>query len=691
MAGERYASQLLVTDFLQTDVHIRLWLDGAYWTFFSIPFTTAPLALGEFIVSFPQSNEPTFLLSNGRSFGQAITRLVQDLGLPYTVEIDPDTAQALTSITIRATRYEAALDFQPTLIQYSGPGFGGSGQPGLADFGVVTTIQPVFVDRTVVDAGIFGSATGAITLAGRNGTNGVYSYTWADGPLTAARTALRARAYTCLVADTSGASTSVTITVLEDDQLEVVVDRDENDLSLRVSGGRAPYTYRWENGTTLPTRENLGPGNYSCTITDAVGATAQASVTIAAFQFYFSLNPILLALDAGAAYRADPTTKPNLSFLCEVFIEPDYLSEEFVRIGEPIEQPADRQGRTRFEVQTLLDTYLAEHLPAPGQRALTRADSLFKRFFLRTRERFGTPAVDGPQQLQQRNYVVLGGLDYFEYAARTWFSSYQAAVKPFLTWQPNDKAVHVEQPEYLYFMADSFTLTSLTLRVRVSCTDGSTEQFDGDTYVGPRRYEVFCLPVGYDALLLRRFESATRRVLGWSVQVVNSAGVPQSEERRYRLDYRYYPQKRYFLYSNSLGGVNSLACTGDAVGTLTPVQEEADRGPNPNYDPLLGDTVVLDRSGTMVLNVSTGLLSRAEMLHLQEFVLSRRVTMVTAGGYYWPGKVKPKALEAVNDSDTVRSYAFDFELPRQRVFSPRLPVASLGNTRPIAAGGGGQL
>jgi hypothetical protein len=678
MAGERLAKQVVQVVNPEDGKWVQLYLGGLYHLFEPSYNGTG---INMFRIIPPQTN---YQRQNALSFVAAVRARILAFSLPYTVTEQEIQLPYCTLVTIEATTYDRALDFQPV------QNFPQNGLPGILQWDQADTIRPVFVDQQVTDAGIFGSATGAVTLTARNGNDGVYTYTWADGPTTASRPDLLAGRYTCVVADTSGASTSVTVLVREDAQLSVVVNRVENDVTLEVGGGLAPYAFVWEDGSTLPTRLDLEPGTYTCTITDARGATTDTAVTISAFQFYFSLNPILLPLDAGDAYRADPTTKPNLSFCCEVYIEPEYLSDEFVRLGDVLEQPADRYGRTTFEVQALLDTYLQEHLPSPGQQAISRADSLFKRFYLLSYERFGEPLEEGPQLLQSTNYVVLGGLDYFEYAARTWQSTYQAAAKPFLTWQPNDKRVYADQPEYLYFMVDSFSVPAFCVQVRVKCTNGTTEEFTTLPYGGVKRYEVFCVPVGYAALELTRYESPKRRVLGWSVQVVDELGVPQSEERRYQVEYRYAPQKRYFLYSNSLGGTNTLACIGDAVGTFTPVQEEAERGPNPRYDPLLGDTVVLDRSGTMVLNLQTGSLSQAEQLHLQEFVLSRRVTMVR-DGFYWPGKVKPKALEAFSDGDTTRVFVFDFELPRQRVFSPRLPALPALQTKPVTAGEGGRL
>ncbi|WP_460504208.1 hypothetical protein, partial [Hymenobacter agri] len=255
----------------------------------------------------------------------------------------------------------------------------------------------------------------------------------------------------------------------------------------------APYAYLWNDGPTTAERLALSAGTYTAVVTDARGATRSVSVTIDPYRYYWSKNPVTLALDAGAAYRLDPTTKPNLSFLCEVWVEEVYLSNTFVCLGGTQEQPADAAGRTVFDAQALLDGYLQEHLPTLNQAGPSRADSLFRRFYFRYAEKFGTPPVAAPLSSQVRHYVVLGGLDFYEAPAAgldRW-RAYQARVKPFLTWEPNDKAVLVSQPEYLYFMVDSFSLASFQLRARVHYADGEVAERLVATVPDVRRFEVY--------------------------------------------------------------------------------------------------------------------------------------------------------------------------------------------------------
>ena len=59
---------------------------------------------------------------------------------------------------------------------------------------------------------------------------------------------------------------TLTNITLSDADCDVSAD---GSISLDVSGGTAPYTYLWSDGTTDPMAENLNPGNYDLTVTDA--------------------------------------------------------------------------------------------------------------------------------------------------------------------------------------------------------------------------------------------------------------------------------------------------------------------------------------------------------------------------------------------------------------------------------------
>ena len=53
-------------------------------------------------------------------------------------------------------------------------------------------------------------------------------------------------------------------------------DANDGSLTAVVSGGTAPFDFQWSNGATTPTINNLSPGTYTLTLTDANGCSDNA-------------------------------------------------------------------------------------------------------------------------------------------------------------------------------------------------------------------------------------------------------------------------------------------------------------------------------------------------------------------------------------------------------------------------------
>ncbi|QIL74795.1 T9SS type A sorting domain-containing protein [Hymenobacter sp. HDW8] len=87
-------------------------------------------------------------------------------------------------------------------------------------------------------------------------------------------------------------------------------------IDLSVFGGVAPFTYDWADlsGTNNPQdRSNLGPGDYSVTITDSKGCTAQYSTTLT--------EPAVVdrpVISITEATLCGPVAKPYITILCPI-------------------------------------------------------------------------------------------------------------------------------------------------------------------------------------------------------------------------------------------------------------------------------------------------------------------------------------------------------------------------------------
>ncbi len=136
---------------------------------------------------------------------------------------------------------------------------------------------------------IYGGTTGTATVTASGGVS-PYTYVWSpSGGTAATATALVAGTFTCTITDTNGATLVKTFTITEPVQLTATTSQTNNTITggaagtatVTVSGGVSPYTYAWApSGGTAATATALVAGNYSCTITDANGATLVKTFSI---------------------------------------------------------------------------------------------------------------------------------------------------------------------------------------------------------------------------------------------------------------------------------------------------------------------------------------------------------------------------------------------------------------------------
>ena len=161
----------------------------------------------------------------------------------------------------------------------------------------VTINQPtaVSLSSTKVDVVCNGASTGSIDLTVSGGT-APYTYSWSNNATTQDISSLAAGTYTVVVNDANGstlgctATTSVTIgqptaVLLSSTKIDVVCNgASTGSIDLTVSGGTAPYTYSWSNGSTTEDISSLAAGTYTVVVNDAngstFGCTATTSVTI---------------------------------------------------------------------------------------------------------------------------------------------------------------------------------------------------------------------------------------------------------------------------------------------------------------------------------------------------------------------------------------------------------------------------
>jgi PKD repeat protein len=122
----------------------------------------------------------------------------------------------------------------------------------------------------------FGAGDGEIIPKVSSGTPG-YTYQWNTGQNTKDLSSLSKGTYCITVTDSKGCEAVKCDTIEEPTKLQVTGSKTDIDcygnnngsIVLSVSGGVSGYQYKWSNSETTQIIQNLPPGNYSVTVTDA--------------------------------------------------------------------------------------------------------------------------------------------------------------------------------------------------------------------------------------------------------------------------------------------------------------------------------------------------------------------------------------------------------------------------------------
>lgn len=142
------------------------------------------------------------------------------------------------------------------------------------------------LDATVTQTNCTGDPTGAVNLIVTGGVP-PYTYQWSNGATTEDLSSLLAGLYKVTVTDANGCTSMLQVNVSKKtfnpgNQIVQPLCHGENNgsITLNPSGGVAPYTYQWSNGSTGNAITDLAPGAYTVTVTDAEGCSVKFTFVI---------------------------------------------------------------------------------------------------------------------------------------------------------------------------------------------------------------------------------------------------------------------------------------------------------------------------------------------------------------------------------------------------------------------------
>lgn len=143
------------------------------------------------------------------------------------------------------------------------------------------------ISGTVNNVACNGASNGSINVTTVGGAI-PYSYSWSNGATTKDLSNVSAGTYTLTATSADGHTDVETFTVSQPSVINIGSTQSNvscygsgnGSISLNVTGGTSPYTYKWNNNSTIKNRSGLAPGTYTVIVTDAHGCTNSKSFTI---------------------------------------------------------------------------------------------------------------------------------------------------------------------------------------------------------------------------------------------------------------------------------------------------------------------------------------------------------------------------------------------------------------------------
>lgn len=167
----------------------------------------------------------------------------------------------------------------------------------ITDSGGCSTIETITISETtalslsivVLNAACRTDTALGTACAGVLGGAAPYSYVWSNGATTAMIENLEVGTYTVTATDANGCIAEGSATVnayifdVNINASPIACAGELSDVAIaEVNGGQSPFEFIWSNEATTTSLNDLSPGTYAVTVSDAMGCTTSTSISIVA-------------------------------------------------------------------------------------------------------------------------------------------------------------------------------------------------------------------------------------------------------------------------------------------------------------------------------------------------------------------------------------------------------------------------
>ena len=170
------------------------------------------------------------------------------------------------------------------------------------NFTLTPSMVPITLSTTAIPDTCSSGKGKAIVTVTSTASQAPFTYAWTNGQRASIVTSLTPASYSVSVTDANGCQGSTTTVVtnfistlsISGNTTNPICTNSNGTISLTsVTGGKAPYSYRWNTGATSANISSLVAGTYTVTVTDANSCTSSQTFTL-------TTTSIPLALSTGS-------------------------------------------------------------------------------------------------------------------------------------------------------------------------------------------------------------------------------------------------------------------------------------------------------------------------------------------------------------------------------------------------------
>jgi hypothetical protein len=377
-------------------------------------------------------------------------------------------------------------------------------------------------------------------------------------------------------------------------------------------------------------------------------------------------------------FGTSKTYVENFSAIIQLYVEKTYLADDFVKVFESSTKN-DENGICVFQFNEIIKAYfkILSYQPTFNATSPDYTDHQIKRYFIKYAERIGSSNIVQAVETDYIRLALYAGLDYISYKTVDFFDEYCDVNhdRKFLTPQPRSKNINKTTQEYLWFY-NKRTEDVMSISLTIYYTDGTNTNIITSGIVDPEIHVVYYFPTGYSQLDVGSY-APSKTVDRYIVQVVYQSEEESSEVFTYLVSRISRQYNNYFLFRNSLGGMDMLWTHGELTREINVDKDVAQRYIKSDYTLTQGEFIDFNEVINQTFKITVGHRDRIEgyteaqwLAYLQDLILSTEVYIILNDEFVRIN-IKPQKSTLYNRKADVNDFDFTFTISgKDKVYSP---------------------